>query len=94
MGMRLLVVVAVALGLLLLGPASPSRATGCAKLDVRVGWANGDPDSGTPWPEDSCVLPTPFTTISEPEANYNDPSATHPMPRRVHVKTAVLWPLP
>jgi hypothetical protein len=89
---RLLVSGVAALGLWTI--VQPPASADCIKLDVRIQWANGDPDTTTPWPPDYCVVPTPFPTFSEPEFTHNDPSATPPAPRHVHVKAAVVWPLP
>ena len=72
--------------------ADPATAD-CVKMDVWVTWASGAPPTYvTPWAAGTCVVPTPFTAFSNPDAGYDDPSASPPLPRSVHARGSVPAP--
>lgn len=63
------------------GTAGPAGAD-CVEFYVGLTWSNGHETRVTPWAEGTCLVPTPFPTVSQPSGGGDDnnlpPNPPHP----------------
>jgi hypothetical protein len=59
-----------------------TAAADCVAVYVGLTWTNGSTTSATPWAEGTCLVPTPFPTVSSPSGGGHDdnlpPNPPHP----------------
>jgi hypothetical protein len=69
------------LGVAGIAGARPASAD-CIELYVGLTWTNGATTNITPWADGTCIVPTPFGTLSDPSGGGSDnnlpPSPPHP----------------
>ena len=77
----------------LAGASRPALSDDCMKVDVWITWSDGAPTYVTPWPSESCVVPTPGWTEAVPTSGGHQEHWMPPgLPNGVRWKASVTSP--